>query len=72
MARDGGPAGHRVAAGAVDDQAVLAFFNPRADGLQALRWWKEGKMDEIAAYCRMDDMEAVVEAVWRWSGLNDE
>ena len=25
-----------------------------ADGLQALRWWKEGKMDEIAAYCRMD------------------
>ncbi|MDD4701888.1 MAG: DUF1998 domain-containing protein, partial [Desulfovibrio sp.] len=25
-----------------------------ADGLQALRWWKEGRMDEIAAYCRMD------------------
>lgn len=25
-----------------------------ADGLQALRWWKEGKVDEIAAYCRMD------------------
>lgn len=25
-----------------------------ADGLQALRWWKEGRLDEIAAYCRKD------------------
>ncbi len=25
-----------------------------ADGLQALRWWKEGKLAEIAAYCRKD------------------
>lgn len=25
-----------------------------ADGLQALRWWKEGRVDEIAAYCRKD------------------
>lgn len=25
-----------------------------ADGLQALRWWKEGRIDEIAAYCRKD------------------
>lgn len=25
-----------------------------ADGLQALRWFKEGKMDEIANYCRQD------------------
>ena len=25
-----------------------------ADGLQALRWWKEGKVDEIAKYCRQD------------------
>ena len=25
-----------------------------ADGLQALRWWKEGRLDEIAAYCRRD------------------
>lgn len=25
-----------------------------ADGLQALRWWKEGKIEEIAAYCRKD------------------
>lgn len=25
-----------------------------ADGVQALRWWKEGKLQEIAAYCRKD------------------
>jgi DEAD/DEAH box helicase domain-containing protein len=25
-----------------------------ADGLQALQWWKEGRLDEIAAYCRRD------------------
>ena len=25
-----------------------------ADGLQALQWWKEGKVDEIEKYCRKD------------------
>jgi DEAD/DEAH box helicase domain-containing protein len=25
-----------------------------ADGLQALRWWKEGRIKEIVDYCRMD------------------
>jgi len=25
-----------------------------ADGLQALKWWREGKIDEIAKYCRQD------------------
>jgi DEAD/DEAH box helicase domain-containing protein len=25
-----------------------------ADGLQALEWWKEGRIDEIVAYCRQD------------------
>lgn len=25
-----------------------------ADGLQALSWWKEGRLEEIAAYCRQD------------------
>ncbi len=25
-----------------------------ADGLQSLRWWKEGRMDLIEAYCRKD------------------
>jgi len=25
-----------------------------ADGLQAIRWWKEGKIDEIIKYCEQD------------------
>ncbi|MFW5989203.1 MAG: ribonuclease H-like domain-containing protein, partial [Desulfosudaceae bacterium] len=25
-----------------------------ADGLQALRWWREGQIDKIVAYCRQD------------------
>lgn len=25
-----------------------------ADGLQALRWWKEGKIEDIARYCEAD------------------
>lgn len=25
-----------------------------SDGLQALAWWKEGRIEEIAAYCKMD------------------
>ena len=25
-----------------------------ADGLQAIKWWKEGKMDEIIKYCKDD------------------
>ena len=25
-----------------------------ADGLQALKWWKEGRLEDIAAYCRKD------------------
>ncbi len=25
-----------------------------ADGMQALRWWKEGKMDKIVEYCKKD------------------
>ncbi len=25
-----------------------------ADGLQALAWWKEGRLEEIVAYCRQD------------------
>ena len=26
----------------------------RADGLQSLRWWQEGRVDEIERYCRAD------------------
>jgi DEAD/DEAH box helicase domain-containing protein len=25
-----------------------------ADGLQAVRWWREGKINEILAYCQQD------------------
>ena len=25
-----------------------------ADGLQAIKWWKEGKIDEIKKYCEQD------------------
>jgi DEAD/DEAH box helicase domain-containing protein len=25
-----------------------------ADGLQALRWWKQGRINDIIAYCKMD------------------
>jgi DEAD/DEAH box helicase domain-containing protein len=34
-------------------QATLAG-GKTADGLQVLRWWKEGRINEIAAYCRRD------------------
>lgn len=30
--------------------------NKSADGLQAIRWYREGKIDELIAYCR-DDVE---------------
>ena len=25
-----------------------------ADGLQALQWWKQGRIDDILAYCKKD------------------
>ena len=28
--------------------------NKQADGLQALQWWKEGRINEIVDYCKMD------------------
>ena len=34
-------------------QATLGV-GKSADGLQALKWWQEGKLDEIATYCRQD------------------
>lgn len=35
-------------------QATLDDVKKTADGLQALRWWKEGKIDEIKKYCEQD------------------
>ncbi|HLC69952.1 MAG TPA: ribonuclease H-like domain-containing protein [Patescibacteria group bacterium] len=34
--------------------ATLDDVEKSADGLQAIRWWKEGKIDEIKKYCEQD------------------
>ncbi len=34
--------------------ATLDNVTKSADGLQAIRWWKEGKIDEIKKYCEQD------------------
>ena len=38
------------------DSLAAATFNAgkTADGLQALRWWKQGRLDLIEEYCRQD------------------
>lgn len=39
----------------LDNLARATLNAPKsADGLMALQWWKEGRLDEIEAYCRMD------------------
>ena len=44
--------GHRLS---LDQLAVATLNKPKeADGLQALAWWKEGKIDEIVKYCTSD------------------
>jgi|SRR3989339_80467 len=35
-------------------EATLDDITKSADGLQAIRWWKEGKIDEIKRYCEQD------------------
>ena len=35
-------------------QATLDNIEKSAEGLQAIRWWKEGKIDEIKKYCEQD------------------
>ena len=35
-------------------QATLDNVKKSAEGLQAVRWWKEGKIDEIKKYCEQD------------------
>lgn len=35
-------------------QATLDNIKKSAEGLQAIRWWKEGKIDEIKKYCEQD------------------
>ncbi len=35
-------------------EATLDNVTKSADGLQAIKWWKEGKIDEIKKYCEQD------------------
>lgn len=35
-------------------QATLDNIEKSAEGLQAIRWWKEGKIEEIKKYCEQD------------------
>lgn len=44
--------GHRLSLDSVA-QATLGL-GKSADGLQALRWWKEGRIDLISEYCQRD------------------
>lgn len=39
----------------LDNLGQATLDEPKsADGLQALRWWQEGRLEDIAAYCRKD------------------
>ena len=44
--------GHRISLNAIA-KATLNI-GKTADGLQSLQWWKEGRVDLIAAYCEQD------------------
>lgn len=35
-------------------EATLDNVSKSADGLQAMQWWREGKIDEIKKYCEQD------------------
>lgn len=49
---------------------AAATFNMQksADGLQALKWWKEGKLDLIAQYCQKD--VALTKALYEYGKKN--
>ena len=44
--------GYRLSLDHLSQQTLNA--EKSADGLQALAWWKEGKLDEIITYCKQD------------------
>lgn len=52
--------GHRVSLDSLA-QATLGI-GKSADGLQALRWWREGRLDLITMYCQQD-VQALVDLV---------
>ncbi|HXV36415.1 MAG TPA: DEAD/DEAH box helicase [Myxococcota bacterium] len=44
--------GYRLSLGHLAEETLGA--SKRGDGLQALSWWKQGRIDEIERYCRQD------------------
>ena len=56
------------------DQIAHACFpeggGKSADGLMALQWWKEGKVDKIAEYCKQD--VAVTRDVYKYGVENKQ
>jgi DEAD/DEAH box helicase domain-containing protein len=45
----------------LDDVAAATLGETKsADGLQAVRWFRQGKLDKVTAYCRRD-----VEVTWK-------
>ncbi len=44
--------GHRIGLDAV--ATATLGINKSADGLQAVRWWRQGRLQEIIEYCQQD------------------
>jgi DEAD/DEAH box helicase domain-containing protein len=44
--------GYRLSLGHLAEQTLGA--SKSADGLDSLRWWREGKIDQVADYCERD------------------
>jgi DEAD/DEAH box helicase domain-containing protein len=55
--------GFRLSLGHLAEETLGATKS--ADGLQALRWWKEGRLDEITRYCRRD--VALLRNLFEWA-----
>ena len=50
----GGEMDRALAAGMAPEDIVFSGVGKTADGLDAIRWWREGKVLEIAKYCCFD------------------
>ncbi|MFP4394966.1 MAG: ribonuclease H-like domain-containing protein [Anaerolineales bacterium] len=58
--------GHRIGLDAV--ATATLGINKSADGLQAVRWWRQGRLQEIIAYCQQD--VEVTRRVYEFGKLN--
>ena len=58
--------GHRIGLDAV--ATATLGVNKSADGLQAVRWWRQGRFKEIIAYCQQD--VEVTRRVYEFGKLN--